>query len=99
MVNQPTRILPFVKPPENDGEQWDGWSVEPSGDHAKDYAQGEDYARQAVAEARNMNDPAPVTYTLAWLYGKAHLAGKSSGAIEKGFVDQIVKLAMKAALN
>lgn len=99
MPGQPTKILPFVKPPEKDGEQWDGWAVESSGDDAKDYALGEDYARQAVAEARNMGDPAPVTYSLAWLYAKAHLAGKSSGAMEKGFVDQLVKLAMKASLN
>jgi hypothetical protein len=93
------KILPFVKPTEKDGGQWDGWSVTPSGDAQKDYAQGEDFARQAVEAARDLNDPAPVTYSLAWLYAKAHLAGQSQGALEKGFVDQLVKLAMRASLN
>lgn len=73
--------------------------MEASGDPAKDYSQGEDYARQAVEAARELKDPAPVTYSLAWLYAKAHLHGQSQGALEKGFVDQIVKLAMRASLN
>lgn len=90
--------LPFTAPtPE--GDKWDGWVVEPTGDDAKDYATGEDYARQAVQAAREMKDPAPVTFSLAWLYAKAHLQGKESGALEKGFIDQIVKLAMRASLN
>lgn len=93
------KLLPFVKPPAKEGEQWDGWSVEPTGDDQKDYATGEDYARQAVAAAKEMGDPAPVLYSLSWLYAKAHLAGRSQGALEKGFVDQIVKLAMRASLN
>jgi hypothetical protein len=93
------KLLPFVKPPAKEGEQWDGWSVEPSGDDAKDYAKGEDYARQALEAAKDLKDPSPVTYSLAWLYAKAHLAGKSQGALEKGFLDQIVKLAMRASLN
>jgi hypothetical protein len=93
------KLLPFVKPPEKDSEQWDGWAVDPSGDDAKDYALGEDYARQAVEAAKELGDPAPVTYSLAWLYAKAHLQGKSQGALEKGFVDQIIKLAMRASLN
>jgi hypothetical protein len=93
------KILPFVKPPTQEGEQWDGWAVEPSGDDVKDYARGEDYARQAVAAAKEMGDPAPVAYSLAWLYAKAHLQGKSQGACEKGFIDTLVKLAMKASLN
>lgn len=93
------KLLPFVKPPANEGEQWDGWAITPTGDHQKDYATGEDYARQAIESARELNDPAPVTYSLAWLYAKAHLAGQSQGALEKGFIDTIVKLAMKASLN
>lgn len=93
------KILPFVKPPAKETDQWDGWAVTPSNDPAKDYAQGEDYARQAVEAARELQDPAPVTYSLAWLYAKAHLAGQSQGALEKGFVDQLVKLAMRASLN
>lgn len=93
------KLLPFVKPPAKEGEQWDGWAVERSGDDAKDYATGEDYARQAVQAAKEINDPAPVTYSLAWLYAKAHLANQNQGAIEKGFIDQIIKLAMRAALN
>lgn len=93
------KLLPFVKPPAKEGEQWDGWAVEPTSDDAKDYATGEDYARQAVEAARNLKDPAPVLYSLSWLYAKAHLAGRSQGALEKGFLDQIVKLAMRASLN
>lgn len=90
--------LPFTKPTA-EGDQWDGWAVEPSGDDAKDYATGEDYARQAIAAAKEIKDPAPVAYSLAWLYGKAHLQGKSQGALEKGFIDQLVKLAMRASLH
>lgn len=93
------RLLPFVKPPDKEGEPFDGWSVTPTEDHQKDYATGEDYARQAVAAAKEMGDPAPVLYSLSWLYGKAHLAGKSQGALEKGFLDQLVRLAMRASLN
>lgn len=92
-------LLPFVKPPEKEGEQWDGWVVEPTGDDAKDYAMGEDYARQAVEAARELGDPSPVTYSLAWLYAKAHLQGKSQGAAEKGFIDQLIKMAMRVSLN
>lgn len=93
------KLLPFVKPPEQEGGSFDGWSVTPTGDVAKDYALGEDYARQAVEAARELNDPSPVTYSLAWLYAKAHLAGQSEGAMEKGFIDALVKLAMRASLN
>jgi hypothetical protein len=93
------RLLPFVKPPASEGEQWDGWSVEPSGDDAKDYVIGQNYAREAIEAAKEFGDPAPVTYSLAWLYAKAHLAGKSSGALEKGFIDAMVGMAMRASLN
>lgn len=89
--------LPFIAP--LDGQQWDGWAVEASGHDAKDYARGEDYARQAVEAAKELQDPAPVTYSLAWLYGKAHLQGRAQGALERGFLDQLVKLAMRASLN
>lgn len=93
------KLLPFVKPQLKEGEEWDGWAVASSGDDVKDYARGENYARQAVETAKEMNDPAPVTFSLAWLYAKAHLQGKSQGALEKGFIDQIIKLAMRASLN
>lgn len=92
-------LLPFVKPPEKEGDQWDGWVIEPSGDDVKDYALGASYARKAIEAARELGDTAPVTYSLAWLYAKAHLQGKSQGACEKGFIDTLVRLAMRVSLN
>ena len=46
-------------------------------------------SRQSVQAAKDLNDPAPVTYSLAWLYAKAHLQGKSArrGEREEGFID------------
>ena len=39
-------------------------------------------------------------HTEGWLeWAKAHLVGKSSGAIEKGFIDALVGMAMRASLN
>jgi hypothetical protein len=93
------RLLPFVKPPASESEAWDGWAVTPSGNDAADYANGREYAREAVEAAKEFGDPSPVTYSLAWLYAKAHLASQSEGAIEKGFVDALVGMAMRASLN
>jgi len=91
-----TNPLPFVQQRDN---QWDGWVVDPSGDPEKDYQQGQEYAKLALAMAKTMNDPAPVSFTLAWIYAKAHLAGQASGAMEKGFIDRVVRSAMAASLN
>jgi hypothetical protein len=93
------RLLPFVKPPASEAEQWDGWVVTTSGDDAADYLKGREYAREAVEAAKEYGDVAPVAYSLACLYAKAHLVGKSSGAIEKGFIDALVGMAMRASLN
>jgi hypothetical protein len=93
------RLLPFVKPPTSEAERWDGWFVTPSGDDAADYAKGREYAREAVEVAKEYGDVAPVAYSLACLYAKSHLHEGVQGALERGFVDALVGMAMRASLN
>jgi hypothetical protein len=72
---------------------WDGWAVIPTGDDEADYETGKSYAELAIKEAVYMHDLAPVTFTLATIYAKAHLAGRSDGAMERGFVDGVGRFA------
>jgi hypothetical protein len=93
------RLLPFVKPPASETEQWDGWVVSPTGDDAADYAKGREYAREAVEVAKQYGDVAPVAYSPACLYAKSHRREGLQGALERGFIDALVGMAMRASLN
>ena len=91
--------LPFVSLREGQDpslpKSWDGWRVEKSGDDKKDYDIGKHFAELAIKEAIAINDLAPITFTMATIYAKAHLTGVGDGAMERGFVDGIGRYACK----
>lgn len=90
---------PFVKlkpgaTDTNITESWDGWAVEPTGVHKDDYLKGVEYADIALRKAIGTGSPAAVDFTLVTIVSKILNGVIKGGAMEKGFMERLISLAM-----
>ena len=78
----------------------DGWKPQaPVGEHDLDFLTGELYADIAVRYARNIKNPAVLSFIIASIQSKALRGQLAIGGTEQGFYDRLCRLAYVGHLS
>lgn len=74
-----------------DVNNWDAWSVTPTGDEEVDYKTGAQYCDIALKEVNRTESPGALTLTLSTIFTKIVNGEIQPGPMEKGFIDCLAR--------